>query len=38
MCGRFALKSPPAKLVERFGLDECADFTPRYNKIGRAHV
>ncbi len=31
MCGRFALKSPPAKLVERFGLDECADFTPRYN-------
>jgi putative SOS response-associated peptidase YedK len=31
MCGRFALKSPPAKLVERFGLDECADFTPHYN-------
>jgi putative SOS response-associated peptidase YedK len=31
MCGRFALKSPPAKLVERFGLDECADFAPRYN-------
>ena len=31
MCGRFALKSPPAKLVERFGLDECVDFVPRYN-------
>lgn len=31
MCGRFALKSPPAKLVEHFGLDECADFAPRYN-------
>lgn len=31
MCGRFALKSPPAKLVERFGLDECVDFAPRYN-------
>jgi putative SOS response-associated peptidase YedK len=31
MCGRFALKSPPAKLIERFGLDECADFAPRYN-------
>ena len=31
MCGRFALKSPPAKLVERFGLDECADFAPHYN-------
>lgn len=31
MCGRFALKSPPAKLVERFGLDEYVDFTPRYN-------
>lgn len=31
MCGRFALKAPPAELVARFGLDECADFGPRYN-------
>lgn len=31
MCGRFALKSPPAELVTRFGLDECADFSPRFN-------
>jgi putative SOS response-associated peptidase YedK len=31
MCGRYALKSPPAKLVEHFSLDECADFGPRYN-------
>ncbi len=31
MCGRFALKAPPDELVIRFGLDECADFGPRYN-------
>ena len=31
MCGRFVLKAPPAELVTRFGLDECADFGPRYN-------
>lgn len=31
MCGRFALKAPPARLISRFGLDECADFQPRYN-------
>ena len=31
MCGRFALKAPPAELVTRFGLDECADFGARYN-------
>ena len=31
MCGRFALKAPPAELITRFGLDECADFHPRYN-------
>jgi putative SOS response-associated peptidase YedK len=31
MCGRFALKAPPAQLITRFGLDECADFSPRYN-------
>lgn len=31
MCGRFALKAPPSELISRFGLDECADFGPRYN-------
>lgn len=31
MCGRFALKAPRAELITRFGLDECADFNPRYN-------
>lgn len=31
MCGRFALKAPPAKLATYFGLDEVADFAPRYN-------
>lgn len=31
MCGRFALKAPPSKLIERFDLDACADFNPRYN-------
>ena len=31
MCGRFALKTPPAELIRRFGLDECADSGPRYN-------
>lgn len=31
MCGRFALKAPRSELITRFGLDECADFSPRYN-------
>ncbi len=31
MCGRYVLKATPADLVNRFGLDECADFGPRYN-------
>ena len=31
MCGRFALKAPPAELVTFFGLDGCVDFHPRYN-------
>lgn len=31
MCGRFALKAPPSKLITHFGLDECAEFGPRYN-------
>ncbi len=31
MCGRFALKTPRARLSERFGLAECMDLVPRYN-------
>ena len=31
MCGRFALKAPPAEIITQFGLDECADFPIRYN-------
>lgn len=31
MCGRFALKAPPSKLISRFALDECAEFSPRYS-------
>ncbi|MCX7173764.1 MAG: SOS response-associated peptidase [Proteobacteria bacterium] len=31
MCGRFALKAPPAELVTYFALDECEDFKPRFN-------
>jgi putative SOS response-associated peptidase YedK len=31
MCGRYTLQSTPAELIIRFGLDECADFAPRYN-------
>lgn len=31
MCGRFALKTPRARLSERFGLDECPELAPRYN-------
>jgi len=31
MCGRFALKAPPAVLIARFGLDECPDLQLRYN-------
>lgn len=31
MCGRFALQALPAELITRFGLDECAEFGPRYN-------
>lgn len=31
MCGRFALKVPPAELITHFRLDSCADFAPRYN-------
>lgn len=31
MCGRFALKTPPAKLAEYFGLDEYVEYGARYN-------
>ena len=31
MCGRFALKAPSSKLIERFDLDECVDFQPNAN-------
>ncbi len=31
MCGRYVLKSTPAKLKEYFGLDEAVDFAPHYN-------
>jgi putative SOS response-associated peptidase YedK len=31
MCGRFALRNSPAEIASHFGLDECADFGPRYN-------
>lgn len=31
MCGRYVLKFTPDELIIRFGLDECADFAPRYN-------
>ena len=31
MCGRFALKAPPAELITQFDLGECADFPIRYN-------
>lgn len=31
MCGRYVLKATPAELMACFGLDDCADFSPRYN-------
>ncbi|MCX7178228.1 MAG: SOS response-associated peptidase [Proteobacteria bacterium] len=31
MCGRFALKATPVELATSFGLDQCAEFGPRYN-------
>ncbi len=31
MCGRYVLYGPPSRLTERFGLQECPDFAPRYN-------
>lgn len=31
MCGRYVLYGPQSRLTERFGLQECPDFAPRYN-------
>lgn len=31
MCGRFALKASPAEVLAYFELDECADFSRRFN-------
>lgn len=31
MCGRFALKAPPAEVITQFGLQTCPDFAPRFN-------
>ena len=31
MCGRFALKTLPAGLIQQFELDECVDFLPQPN-------
>lgn len=31
MCGRYVLYGPQSRLTERFSLQECPDFPPRYN-------
>ena len=31
MCGRYVLYGPVSRLVERFGLEDCPDFAPRWN-------
>jgi putative SOS response-associated peptidase YedK len=31
MCGRFALKAPPAEIMRRFGVDAVPEMAPRYN-------
>jgi len=31
MCGRFALKAPPADIISRFGVDAVPEAAPRYN-------
>ena len=31
MCGRFALKAPPADIAAHFGLDAMPEAAPRYN-------
>lgn len=31
MCGRFALSTKPTEIIKFFDLDECAQFSPRYN-------
>lgn len=31
MCGRFALKAPPAEIMRQFGVDAVPELAPRYN-------
>ncbi len=31
MCGRFALKAPPAEIMRQFGVDAVPEMAPRYN-------
>ena len=31
MCGRFALKAPPADIARQFGVDAVPELAPRYN-------
>ncbi len=31
MCGRFALKAPPAEIMREFGVDAVPEMAPRYN-------
>lgn len=31
MCGRFALKAPPADIASHFGVDAVPEAAPRYN-------
>lgn len=31
MCGRYALAAPRSQLCHRFGLDQCAEYSARYN-------
>ncbi len=31
MCGRYAFSTPPADVAAHFGLDECAEYRPRFN-------
>lgn len=38
MCGRYVLYGPPSRLTERFGLQECPDFAPRYNIAPTSNV
>ena len=37
MCGRFVLATPPAALIQRFGLTSCVDYPPRHNIARMTH-